>query len=33
MAGMAAVIADIPHGYAISYFAERKPKVELLTVP
>jgi len=26
MAGMAAVIADVPHGYAIGYFAERKPR-------
>jgi len=33
MAGMAAVLADIPHGYAMSYFAERKPQLELLTAP
>jgi hypothetical protein len=33
MPGMVATITAIPNAYAIAYFAERKPKIELLTAP
>jgi hypothetical protein len=33
MPGMVATVTAIPDAFAVSYFAARKPKIELLTAP